>query len=476
MRFPRPYRHLALVIGVLAGSMAIASSDTDTVATLLHEGQAALDREQYAQALEVFREAYEGSRDSAGAGEALYWQAFSLYRLGGTRNLREAAESLEHLLTAYQDVAKQYDVAQLAMRIRGRLADRGDLASIALVEAKAHELQQRVQLAKVEEQMQERLTQRLRDRNLRLPEPVRELARVYEIPGEVEGGDDIRLAALTALADLDDERALPILASVLERRDEESRRLRTMAVAVLTRYNDRLAVDLLLKAARQDPDPAVRRSAVLSLGRYDDERVLDLLEEILTQSEDPQLRMRALQTISTKRSPRVRDIVRDIARDETSPLDLREFAVQSMIHQDREGSVEVLKDLFTRASDPDFQSTCIMVIGSLRNRDTRDWLIARVQDSSLPSRVREVAFYWVANDDDVRLDELVRLYDQLDSVDLRRQAVLAIGQRDDDEVLDFILRVAEEEEDLEIRRAAVFWLGMSDDDRAVDYLEKLLLE
>ena len=60
------------------------------------------------------------------AGDALYWQAFALYRLGNDEQLRQALKLLATQRTRYAKAATRGDAAALERRIQGELARRGD--------------------------------------------------------------------------------------------------------------------------------------------------------------------------------------------------------------------------------------------------------------------------------------------------------------------------------------------------------------
>ena len=63
---------------------------------------------------------------------------------------------------------------------------------------------------------------------------------------------------------------------------EEDRELRKQAVFALSQLDDDAGVPALIKAARENPDPAIRKQAIFWLGQSDDPRAIALFEELLT--------------------------------------------------------------------------------------------------------------------------------------------------------------------------------------------------
>ena len=60
------------------------------------------------------------------AADALYWQAFALYRLGSNRDLKEALAALRQQQARFPKAATHGDAAALVRRVQGELARRGD--------------------------------------------------------------------------------------------------------------------------------------------------------------------------------------------------------------------------------------------------------------------------------------------------------------------------------------------------------------
>ncbi len=91
----------------------------------------ALDRRDYRQAAELFAQVPARFPRSGYAADAYYWRAFSLYRVGGTPQLRAALAALDTQRERFPKAATKGDAKALASRIQGELARQGDPAAAA---------------------------------------------------------------------------------------------------------------------------------------------------------------------------------------------------------------------------------------------------------------------------------------------------------------------------------------------------------
>ncbi len=452
-------------------------------------GQEALISDDYRAAVDAFRQAYETRPDSALAGDALYWQAFALYRCGGTSDLSAAAAYLEQLLTDYRTSGSLRDASELATRIHGELARRGDAASAALIAARAMELRRQAEeVARAEHEYQAALAERAARAAVaalpvlpapvpdpELPDPLRIMALARTLPVPDDERDDVRLAALNALARMDQERTLPILQSVLARRDEENARLRERALMILSMQESREAEQLLLRTAREDPDPTVRGRALIHLGTTASSEVLSLLEEVLSEPGSPKLQEDALTALQFNSQPRADEILRNVAENPSVAPSIRGHAVLALSQRKKKPDLAFLQRLYVQAEDLALKEAIVMAAGLQSGDASREWLLGLIGDRQTPPSVLQRAIFRVGEDRRVATRTLIDLYARLADPAPRRQAILVIGQRGDAESFEFVVRIAREEQDPELRRAAIFLLGESRDPRALDILQEFLV-
>ncbi|MBD3236033.1 MAG: hypothetical protein GF330_04970 [Candidatus Eisenbacteria bacterium] len=494
----RRWRVIALglvVAGLIAGAASCAARNASAEAEdLFGEGYAALQRDDYAAAVEAFERARAQAADSLRAREALYWQAFARYRLGDLPNLRAARADLERLARRYTTVGEDAEAAALAARVEAQLALRGDAAAEALIAAKARELERATRRLAHGQHPPRSQTHRL-EREGMLAELAADstLARELGLAGWRTSGlavalgpapsgllatpeeheDDIRLIALSALARMDAERALPILASVLEEHDPQSAGLRQRAVHVLGMYDSAEARRLAREAVREDPDPGVRMRALSLLGMDDSEEAHEALAAILQGAESPEMKARAVLALSQRDDPRAVDLLQAVAADPEMPVAVRIRAVQGLAPP-RESRGAFLRTLLHECQEPALQETIVMAVGSHEDAATREWLQEVIATAELSPSVRERAFVWLGRDAHVRTEELIDLYARFASAEGRQHAIYVIAARADEAAVGFMLRIARDAPDPDLRRAAILWLAESDDPRAVTLFEELL--
>src|SRR4029079_9280012 len=132
-------------------------------------------------------------------GDAMYFLAFSNYRLGGTDRMRSAIQTLTKLKSIHPNVAKG-DAATLRTRICGELAREGDEACAAEVSESASFLARSEREAEKAEKEREK-AERDAERSSRSSSRSSSSAR-SSCPNE-DDEDDERVAALNALLQMD---------------------------------------------------------------------------------------------------------------------------------------------------------------------------------------------------------------------------------------------------------------------------------
>ena len=104
---------------------AAAWLQADPADSLYRAARQALDRRDYTHAAELFARVPARFPQSAYAGDAYYWNAFALYRIGGTSQLHAALDALDAQRGSHPRAATRGDAQALERRIEGELARRG---------------------------------------------------------------------------------------------------------------------------------------------------------------------------------------------------------------------------------------------------------------------------------------------------------------------------------------------------------------
>jgi HEAT repeat protein len=408
-------------------------ADDDPADSLYRAARAALSDGDYKRAAGLFGQIGETYPKSAYVRVALYYQAFALYRSGDGSDLHNALGALRQLSANYPTDGAHGDAATLRTRICTALARQGD-ASCA-----------------------ERI--------------VKQAQSAAEPCPSDDDDNDVRIAALNGLLQMDADRALPILRKVLARRDSCSVGLRRKALFLVSQKESPESADILLSVARGDPELELRKQAVFWLSQVQDPRVVTILDSIAVHPGDEEVRERALFSLSQQSDRHGVDALRHAGESEDMPIELREKAIFWLGQTGGDSSAKYLKQLFVRTKSEPLQEK--ILFGVSQHEGEGDWLLGVGADGNVALEIRKKAVFW-ASQGDVGIGRFVTLYDRTPDHDLREQVIFAISQRSDSAAVNALMHIAKTDKDQELRKKAVFWLGQSSDPRAAKFLEELI--
>src|SRR5690349_1237771 len=123
----------------LAGVPRFNVVTQDPADSLYRAARDAMTRGDYNQASNLFGQVVSKYPNASVADEAMYYQAFAMYRLGGKEKLKSARDVLTKLKNKYPDFARG-EPATLRTRICGELARQGDESCAAEVTSTATEI------------------------------------------------------------------------------------------------------------------------------------------------------------------------------------------------------------------------------------------------------------------------------------------------------------------------------------------------
>ena len=415
----------------------------DPADSLYRAGREQLNRGDYRRAAGTFERIVERYDKSAYAGDALYWQAYALYRIGEPGELRDAVKALERQRRQYARAATRGDADALLVRVNGALARRGDSDAAENVATRSRSVAQQ--------------------------------------PCARGGDDDERAEALNALLQMNSERALPIIKAVLAKRDACSAELREKAVFLLSQKRSSETEDILLDVVRNDPSREVRKKAVFWMGQINTDRAAQVLEDLLSSNTaDEELRKQAIFALMQQRSERGQAAVRRIAESASSPQELREQAVFWLGQHRSEANATYLRNLFDRlASAPEgsaneaIRQKILFSLSQMRGQGNDQWLMQVASDSKHSVETRKQAIF-SAGQAGVSTAELSALYPRVNERELKEQIIWVMSQKRDDAAATRLMQIAKTDPDRELRKKAIFWLGQSNDPRVKDFLLEII--
>ncbi|HET9040286.1 MAG TPA: HEAT repeat domain-containing protein [Gemmatimonadales bacterium] len=449
--------------GPLAARPPEASLQGDPADSVYRAARAALDRRDYRQAAVLFAQVPERFPRSGYAADAYYWRAFSLYRVGGTPQLRAALAALDIQRERFPKAATKGDAKALASRIQGELARQGDPTAAAVVTEAAADAARTPPVPPVPPTV------------AMAPPPQPPIPPAP--PGDdnrcADDDDDTKVAALNALQQMDDERARPILQRVLARRDPASVCLRRKAVFLIAQESASGTEDILLETARTDPDHEVREQAVFWLSQVGTDKAVGALDSILRTSKDPALQEKAVFALSQHGSDRAFQALRAYAERPDLSVDLREKTIFWIGQSGGAENEAYLKSLYGRLKEESLREKVLFSISQAGGQENARWLLGIAKDTRQPLELRKRALFW-AGQSDASMADLTALYASTPDREMREQLIFVYSQRDEPAAVDKLLDIAKREPDVELRKKALFWLGQSDDPRAAKALQDII--
>jgi HEAT repeat protein len=408
-----------------------------------------LSRGDYKRAAEIFHRIPERYPQSQYAGQALYYEAFALYRSGGDDDLTTARDRLDQLKQRYPAIAKK-DGALLQTRVCGELAKRGDESCAASIGSTA-----------------EGGTDVKSGQTLTTPG-----SQGRSCSPDADEDSDDRIAALNALLQMDADRAMPILQKVLARRDPCSVALRRKAVFLVSQKRTPETANILMSVARTDPDQEVREQAVFWLSQVPGST--GLLEDILKGNSDENIKEKALFSLSQQNEPRAQQILRDFALRDSESEDLRDKAIFWLGQRRSSENTEFLRALYSRLTNQDLREKVLFSLSQQRGVGNEQWLMNIVLNPKEDIELRKKALFW-AGQSGVGIPELSKLYDRMGESEMKEQVIFVLSQRQSDRTaMDKLFDIAKNEKDPELRKKAIFWLGQSRDPRVQQFLLDLI--
>jgi len=423
----------------------VSWASDDPADSLYRAARELLNRGKYSEAAAAFADIAKRYPKSSYTPDAYYWQAFCLYKTGDNSKLKLARAALDYQQRHYTDASTRGDADALYAQVQGALARQGDATARAWVDTHATGAVDTAQAA----------------------------PRVSCASGD-DDDDDPRIAALNALLQMDADRAVPVLKKVLERRDACSVSLRRKAVFIISQQHTAETEDILLGAARNDPDEEVREQAVFWLSQVGSAKATSALDSILLNSSNPDLQKKAVFALSQISSPDAMRMLREYAEKQGAPVEARADAIFWLSQQGRGENAEYLRTLYGRLNDEDLKDKTIFAISQIGGSDNLNWLMDLAANGQEDVDMRKKALFWAGQSNDVSLERLTALYDRLKDRDMKEQMIFVYSQRHEGQALDKLIDIAKHDTDPELRKKAIFWIGQSHDPKAAQYLQEVI--
>ena len=501
------------IVDVAIDSPSVATRERsfadDPADSLYRAARETMNRGEFRRAAAMFKQVVDKYPKSSYVADALYYEAFSLARLGTERELRQALVVLEDQQKRFPDAASRTDAGTLATRIRGALAQRGDPEAVSRLIAEARgsdslddldALREQADMVRDQADLARDQADQTRDMSAGARAQADAARQGYKLEGrdksdksdkalkgsrsrgsrsssscsnEDDEDSDMRIAALNALLQMDSDRAMPILKQVLARRDACSEVLRRKAVFLVAQKGGSESADLLINAARNDPDAEVRQQAVFWLSEVRSDRAIAALDSLLRQSKDEELQEKAIFALSNTNTAQGAAILRRFA-DSNAPDELRAKAVFWLGQSSRRNpeNEAFLRQLFDKTQSEEIQGSIVQAIAESASDESVKWLLSEVLNTKQPVETRKKALFWAGQQRRFDVNLLLPLYDKITDQELKEHFIFVLSERRESAATDKLIDIARHDKDREMRKKALFWLAQKNDPR----VKALLLE
>jgi TolA-binding protein len=386
------------------------------------------NRGEWGQAAQAFRALPTKYPNSAYAPEAAYYQAFSLFRIGGTTELREALAVLEASRAKYPNSRSRTEATNLTTRIQGVLAARGDKEAAAALSRTAND--QPVTCDREEQAVQ--------------------------------------AEAMNALSRSDQGNLNELITRVLARKDECAIPLRRTAVFLVGNRRDAQAITILAGVARNDPSVDVKVEAIQVIGRLPNEEGVPVLEE-LAKNDDERIQRAAVRALVRHPSARARGSVRTLVESDNVSERVRSEAL-SAFDSDRATADDVawLRALYGKVTSRELKVRTLSAIVRIGGPEVDQWLVTIARDETQPSEIRSTAMRKIG--ETMSIADLGKLYDGATQQRFRAEIINVLGKRKEDAATEKLIDIVKNGTDPSLRRSAIQAVMNKNDPKATQLL------
>jgi HEAT repeat protein len=440
----------------------VAWAQQDPADSLYRMARDQFSRGDYRRSAELFKSLPQKFPSSVYIPDAQYWQAFSLYRIGGTTELKEALTVLEtRQPPTQQEGSRRGQVRSTTIGgnqnvvvadVRPLLEWRGNQVDAAGLAA--------------------RIAGVLSSRGLANDPSVK---RALAAGGDTCDQDDqaVRAEALNALMQNDPETGRQMAWKILGNRDECSIPLRRNAVMLVGNKHDDAAVSTLVPVAKSDPSQGVRLTAIEYLVRAQNDAGVNAVIEIARSDTSSRMQRAAVNALAQSTNARARAEIRNVIENSTTNEQLRMSAIDGL-DRDRITAEDGawLRSLYAKTTNTRVKERIISAIGRAGGEANDQWLLALVRNEDEPLESRTTALNRAGRNLDV--PTLSRMYDASSARPIRETVIDLLSARKEPGALDKLVDIARNGTDPAMRRQAISILARSKDPRAAKLLLQLV--
>lgn len=253
--------------------------------------------------------------------------------------------------------------------------------------------------------------------------------------------------------------------------DGENDELIIIALQALCQNDRPRCPSLVNDRLRSNASVRVKEAAITLLGRYGGNEAVPGLIQLARSETNEKLRMKAIQALGETNDERVLDVLREIAMsptyDDESPTD---SAIHALVNHDSPRAVGIIGDVIVNGKNLTARQHAISLVSRRAGEPVVDELL-RIYDAVPDVQIRKYVVAAFGNRKSPRAGaKLAEIARTSTDVELRKQAIHAIPNREDGQSLDLILSLYDGESNQELKSYLLEAMSRYDDKRALQKL------
>ncbi len=373
------------------------ASGNDPATKAFIQGRDLINEEKWDGAAATFSKFVRDYPADKNADAALYWLAYAFEK---QNKLGEAEQSLVRLIERYPTSNWAKDGAKSLIKIKSKTDPQGiNVPQDGDAEIKIIALQSLCQSDKMRCVTLASDVLRSNTASLRLREAAITLLGRHggaeAVPmliqlARSESNEKLRMRAIAALGETDDERVLDVLREIALSANYADESPTDSAIHALVNHDSPRAVGIISDIIINGKNLAARQHAVGLFSRRAGEPVVDELLRIYDAVQDVQIRKYVVAAFGNRKSPRAGAKLAEIARTATD-VELRKQAIHAIPNRDDAQSLDVILSLYDGESNVELKNYLLGALSRYEDKRALQKLMQVARNASEPLERRKHA-------------------------------------------------------------------------------------
>jgi HEAT repeat protein len=376
----------------------VQSGDGNNAAlSVLDYGRTMIDAQKWAQAASAFDQFLVKYPSDKNADAALFWLAYAHNKQG---NYQAAYDSLTRLFKRYPRSSWADDAKALRVEVLSKLRpgapvdvpeDGNDELKIIALRALC-ENDKATCSTRISEVLRSNSSSRVKEAAIIL---LGRYGGTEAVPALIqmarsEPNEKLRMRAIRALGDTNDERALDVLREIAMGPTYADESPTDSAIHALAGHESPRAVQILGEVAVSGKNPRARTHAIEIMSRRRGDNVVDELLRLYDAVPDVQTKKYVLAGFAMRKDPRALNKLAEVARS-AGELELRKQAVLSIAGRGEEATLNLLLPLYDSERDNELKNALLEAFGQYQDQRAYQKLEQVVRNNAEPIERRKFA-------------------------------------------------------------------------------------